>query len=657
DSTINMTMAGGYTVQLGDFRSTAGITNQTSVGTMLLGFKRLGDPKYAQIVYYLKGGNLDNVYIDIFEKNAEDIQDEIRAVIEQYGEYKFESRNKTGFGLAVLSGGELVKGSNAGKNSDFRRDSWLWYGRTDKSHGHWDMLSMGIDAYGFNFTPDLGYPDATLFSGKKYQWVQNTLSHNTVVVDGDWQKSVLSGRPLHFDDSGIVKVVDAEAPHAYDQTDIYRRTLVSVDASGEVAYTVDFFRIKGGSEHIYSFHTQSQDGVTTDDLTLVKQVDKDGNYIGTYAGPDTEYGDDPATDISVWYCETMYPRGYTYLKNVSRDEAPESGEFSVNFKQTDFKKQVVSDKGLNLKFTALNDWTPSSVGFAAGEPPRIIQNNVIRHLDYMLIHRKAENDKQLDTLFTSVIQPYNGEEYIEAMQSIALESSGGENADDTSKAVRVTLKNGRTDYVIYATNPDITYSISDTVNGNAVEFDFEGFVGVYSVDKNGNKIYAYVNDGGKIGDLSVAPRYTGQVVSFTAEGLVPENFITVDVNEEMTAEEVSSLAGRYIYVDNAGAEYTGGNGAYKIISASVNKQNEEHIDLDIGDVTLVKAYTDNSNPSKGYRYNIEAEQTFTIPLSASQDSAPEIWVQGDITTSAGSSVTMQVSSSSPAEEKISYVGT
>ncbi len=643
DAIIHMTMAGDYTVQLGDFRSTAGTSNDTSKWATLIAFKRLGDPKFAQMIYHLKGGNLEETYIDIFEKDAENIQDEIKAVVEEYGEYKFESRNKTGFGLTVLSGGELIS-----KDNDFRRDAWIWYGRSDKGHGHQDQLQLGIDAYGFNFTPDLGYPDATMYSGNTYQWVRNTLSHNTVVVDGDWQKGVRAANPLHYEDAGMVKIADVDASNAYDQTDIYRRTVVSVDASSEVAYTVDFFRVKGGTEHVYSFHTQSADGVTATDLNLVKQVDKDGNYIGTYAGSETEYGDDPYTDSSTTDYKTKYPRGYTWLKNVRRDETPVDGNFSVNFKQKDFKKQVANANGLNLKFTALNDWIPTSVGIAVGEPPRIVQNAMIPYFDYMLIHNKAEAGEELDTLFTSVIQPYKGEEYIERMESVALTSSGGERTDDTSKAVKVTLKSGRVDYIIYATNPDVTYNVSDMVNGHNVTFDFAGFVGVYSINQNGKNVYAYVNDGGKIGDITATARYTGNVVSFTDDN-VSENFITVTVNEDVSDEEITALAGRYIYIDN------GGNGAYKIEGAS--RLDEKSILLDIGDVTLIKAYMDDKNLSRGYIFNIEPEQTFTIPLSAKYDGSPQAFTSGDVTTSAGSSVSTQVSATSPEKEKITFVGT
>ena len=636
-STFKMTLAGNYSLQVGDQYSTASTGNLTDKAATLMGYLRLGDPVLARMYHLLiQTHSNPSIFKNIFEKRMGTIDDEIEGLVEEYGEIKLESENLAGYGLAVLRAGDKIKGSNA---KNLERDTWLWYGMSETSHGHYDILQMGVDAYGFNFTPDLGYPGATQADPNRLQWVRNTLSHNTVVVDGKQQEYISAGNPLHFDDAGRVKLVDVEAPQSYEQTDIYRRTLVSVQASNEVDYTVDFFRVRGGNEHIYSFHTQSFNGVTTEGLNMIAQNG------GTYAGENTEYGKDPNTDPNTqggYTYETLYPRGYTWLRNVRRDESPENTQFSVNFKQTDFNKQVADSSGLNLKWTALNDWKPSSVGIATAETPQIHHNKNIPELDYMLVHRKS--DESLDTLFTSVIQPHKDSEYIESMDSVALAVTGGtETGDDTAKAVKVKLKNGRTDYVIYATNNSVTYTLTD---GN-ISFDFRGFVGVYSVNENGASIYSYVNDGDIIGDIATTARVSGKVVDFEKE-LKTENYITVELNNEVDA---MSLAGRYIYVDNSGKS----NGAYKIERAEVDGRNAI---LDIGDVTLINEYRDPSNLNLGYIYNIAENDKFVIPLSATEDIAPVLdEVANNLTTSAGSSISVTVNATSPAEESITYVGT
>ena len=81
--------------------------------------------------------------------------------------------------------------------------------------------------------------------------------------------------------------------------------MIKVD--DEISYGVDFFRIKGGNRHEYSFHAQSDSIHDTEGLEIIKQVDENGNYVGTLAGPDTEFGVDASGKHQV---------GYTFFKNV-----------------------------------------------------------------------------------------------------------------------------------------------------------------------------------------------------------------------------------------------------------------------------------------------------------------------------------------------------
>ncbi|MBQ7054312.1 MAG: heparinase II/III family protein, partial [Oscillospiraceae bacterium] len=650
NSVIRETMGNGYTLQLGDGGGTASKGLSDTSPEAIQAFDLLDEDdenriQLAKNIYYTKKGNLDNIYIDIFSDNA-NLAKEIEDIIEEHGELEFESENMTGFGLAVLRRGEALK-STGSAGADFRGDTWMYYGRTDSSHAHRDMLQLGIDAYGFNFMPDLGYPEATSYDENRWQWIKNTLAHNTVVVDDEYQDMLYDGTPLHYDSNGKVGVIDVEAPGVYKTTDIYRRTAVSVEESDEVSYTIDFFRIKGGDKHTYSFHTQSYMGYTTDDFELVPQVDENGNYVGTYAGADVPYGPDPDGNSKNSNYVCRYPRGYTWLKNVNRAQELTDGSFSVNFKQTDFNKQVSDSKGLNLKFIALNDWKPSEVAITTGYAPRTASNKNVTGLDYMFIHREGNN---LDTLFTSVLQPYKGEEYIESAESVALTSDGAQVTDNSAKAVKVTLKNGRCDYIIYSTADNITYSVSDTIGDVPVSFNFRGFVGVYSVNEKGENIYSYVNDGDIIGNITGKAEYVGKVVSFTEE-LTDKNTITVKIDGDVDLE---SLENRYIYVENDKVQ----NGSYRILSASVNAENSLYTDLYLGNTSLIRGYKDKTDFDAGFEYNIAAEQSFRIPLSTVEDFAPEFdAVNENITTSAGSSITVKVNAKSLNGESITYIGT
>ena len=659
----------GYVLHIGDSGAAGNKGKANIADSTLRAFNMLGDPQLAKNYYWAVGGELDDIHIDMFSDNSS-LADRIQKIIDEEGEYKFVSENLTGFGLGLLRGGELVKSTGAIPDRDFRHDVWMYYGR-NSGHGHRDMLQIGVNAYGFNFMPDLGYPEATGNDENRFQWVMNTLSHNTVVVNDDYQNGIYGGTPLHFDSTDTVQIMDVEAPNAYAETEEYRRTVVSVAASNEVAYTVDFFRVKGGKSHTYSFHTQSYMGYSTDDLTLVPQVDENGNYEDTYAGHDitavyldpatgkvvgekeVEYGGDPnGLNFTAAYT-TMFPRGYTWLTNVNRAKDIESGSFTVNFKQTDFNKQVADSSDLNMKYTAVNDWTPTGLGIVTGYAPRTASNKNVPGLDYMLIHRTS--DEELDTLFTSVLQPYKGEEYIADIKSVPVLSGGEQVSENEAKAVRVTLTNGRVDYVIYAPDSEKTYAVSDKFinSGNKeipVSFNFNGFVGVYTVNDEGKNIYSYMNDGTLIGEMSGIGKYTGEVVSFTEE-LTDKNYITVSFNEEV---DLSRLAGEYIYIANTGTQ----NGSYRIISAEENEANSAYVDLFLGDVNVIKSYAQNANPEAGFLYNIAKFQKFEILLSEEYDVKPDLSlsISGKLSVSAGSSVSVDVNAGSEASSSFTFVG-
>ncbi|MBQ7053995.1 MAG: S-layer homology domain-containing protein, partial [Oscillospiraceae bacterium] len=345
--------------------------------------------------------------------------------------------------------------------------------------------------------------------------------------------------------------------------------------------------------------------------------------------------------------------GYTWLTNVNRAKDIESGSFTVNFKQTDFNKQVADSSDLNMKYTAVNDWTPTGLGIVTGYAPRTASNKNVPGLDYMLIHRTS--DEELDTLFTSVLQPYKGEEYIADIKSVPVLSGGEQVSENEAKAVRVTLTNGRVDYVIYAPDSEKTYAVSDKFinSGNKeipVSFNFNGFVGVYTVNDEGKNIYSYMNDGTLIGEMSGIGKYTGEVIGFTEE-LTDKNYITVSLNEEI---DLSRLAGEYIYIANTGEQ----NGSYRIISASPNEANSAYVDLFLGDVNVIKSYAQNANPEAGFLYNIAKFQKFEILLSEEYDVKPEISLNtsGNLSVSAGSSVSVDVDARSEASSSFTFFG-
>ncbi|MBQ2742533.1 MAG: S-layer homology domain-containing protein, partial [Oscillospiraceae bacterium] len=159
-------------------------------------------------------------------------------------------------------------------------------------------------------------------------------------------------------------------------------------------------------------------------------------------------------------------------------------------------------------------------------------------------------------------------------------------------------------------------------------------------------IYTYINDGSAVADKeNLLPAYTGTVVDFERD-LSEKNHIDVALNEE--CEDASVFENKYIYVENNLSD----NGSYRIESA---EKIANGVRLNIGDTTLIASYADDDDFSKGYNYNIKEGNVFTIPMSYEDDNAPVFDnVSENLTTSAGSTISVTVNAESPLGEDLSY---
>ncbi len=662
------------------------------------GFKNLRDTDIAddlaQYIWTRNGRTTEGLHYDIFTENPESFEDEVAALIDETG--KLKSELMAGWGFAVLQDGGVYTSASASTETNNQRAFWITAGDTD-GHGHPDSLELNIDAFGLDLGADLAYPEETSYTANRLQWVGATISHNTVLInEKDSVGNETRGFPLHFNDSGMVKLMDIDATHKYAEAENYRRSLVMVKINDDVSYGVDFFRVTGGNHHTYIYHSASSKVNEVSGLSMATepeliQVDKDGTMdYATYAGKDAAYvknpdgsvrkalpgeevnfetvfpvtyGQDPWTQPA-WTYDTMFPRGYTWLRNVRRAAEPKSS-FTVDFEITDYRKAISNPKGIHLRMTQINDFTPSGVAFAGGHVPQksassrnvgykdAFDSERATMLEYVYIEREAPEGQELDSLFTTVYEPYRNTSNIEKIEAVDVSvASGTEQSGDMARAVKVTHVGGeRIDYVVYATNNSVKYNVGGV-------FDFQGFVGVYSTNSEGAPTYRYVHDGNIIGgEVESEGTLTGKVEGFE-RNLAFKNYI--DVSAEI--EDTSALAGEYVYIDNDGAA----NAVYKIEGAKVL---EEHsygegknvIRLDIDRTTLIRGHQNASNPELGYIYNISAGQTFRIPVSYDEDFSPEFApVNDSITTSAGSTISVSLSASSPVEENaptITYIGT
>ncbi|TNJ63852.1 hypothetical protein FE784_23550 [Paenibacillus hemerocallicola] len=570
-----------FTLNAGDTAATGNPYIQVSLSDMVKAFNKFGDPIFAQLAYFLNHNRTENLHLDVFSYDPERIADRIGGVIAEYGPLDMKSNNMTGYGFAALRDGVTSQHT--------LRDFWMYYGR-NTGHGHRDTLNLGVHAFGFDLSPDLGYPEfADIFDMHRAHWVINTISHNTVVVDKGKQEAQWVAEPRHFDDTRHVKLIDVEAPKVYSQTELYKRTTAMIRVDEANSYAVDLFRVKGGNDHHFSFHG-AEGTVETEGLRLVKQP------TGTYAGPDVVYGqrvdgsEGPAYNGS----------GFHYLINVSRDKCagdPFSMDWNVKDTWNVYGNGAGSDTEAHLRITMLGE--VSEVALADGVPPQNKPGNP-KLLRYMIAHREGTN---LDSLFTSVIEPYKGKRFIVSIEEVAVKAGEALIAGNEARAVKVTLADGRIDYIVNSLETEIEYKVDDKLM-------FKGFFGVYS-EKDGQPVFTYLHDGSILGpiDATAAPAVgslEGSIESFT-EALSLNNELIVVL--EPHGIDPSELAGKTAFVENDGIR----NAAYPIIGATLIGANRFR--LDVGDVTFIRSFADPSDLGKGYVYDIAAGARFRIPLT------------------------------------------
>ncbi|MBQ2743853.1 MAG: Ig-like domain-containing protein, partial [Oscillospiraceae bacterium] len=626
---INSTEA----AQTGDSGTTGGGGFIALLDEYILAYKLLKDTeigsRLANHIYLLNGEKTEGLRYDITTKKPEALEGEIEKLLDN--EIGWQSEIMTGYGFAMLRSGAKYD-TVPSQNVNNKRGVYLTFGITNVSHAHRDALNLGIIAYDLNMTPDLGYPSNTGTQPQRLQWIKTTLSHNTVVVDEKEQEGRTGSYPIHFDDAGKVKLVDVEASEQYKNTDIYRRTLVTVEVNDNDSYIVDFFRAKGGDDHLFSFHVAG-DTISETSLKL-GEVE-----TGSYADSEWPYGADPNSP-EAWTYETHYPRGYTWLDKTQRTSGP-VGKYDIDFEIKDYLKKLKDGKGLHLRLTMLNDFELDEVAVANGYPPTRSANEAFlkNGIKYLLARRKGSN---LDSLFTTVYEPYKTNRYLTDSDSVSIAPlEGTPKKSDNAKAIKIEHKSGRVDYIIYSTNNEVTYQVQD----GDVTLDFRGFIGVYSI-QNGENVYTYLSDGDILGAHKSEKNITGTVVDYS-KGLTLENYIIVDPDSNASPE---AFVGKMIVVENDGVQ----NGAYRILGAKTSK--DENIKLELGTVSLVRKYKDADDFEKGYIYNIYPGQRFELAGSYVCDEAPVFDdIKSVLSTSAGSTINIDLNAESPIEGKtVSY---
>jgi len=350
-------------------------------------------------------------------------REKIKPVIEKVGkEIQWESRNFPIFGLAILESGK----------GEHRRGLACYYGGTT-AHGHHDRLTFSVFNRRGPVTPDLGYP--YISAQERYEWTNNTSSHNTVVVDARKQPNLEPGHLKMFSITPFAQALEVDGAIAYrGLVTKYTRTLVWVDVDEKNSYLVDIFRVAGGSQHDYSLHGASNQ-VVLDGLKLVKQQG------GTLAGPDIAYRQ-RYDQASSYYRGS----GYQYLFSVKNGRP--TGGFVATWDHWEDGRpflRVHVPKGV-----------AEQVFFADGLPPFGKPEDALRymflrngkcppyHQQYDEKGQRTFADSRLESTFVTVLEPLHDEPFIRGVDLIREVKSLG--AADVALSIRRT--DGATDLVI-----------------------------------------------------------------------------------------------------------------------------------------------------------------------------------------------------------------
>jgi hypothetical protein len=272
DIGLDLVVAGIGTPSIGD---SGGISGSGKVGWAAgiqgPAFMHYKDPRFAQALVQM-GAAAETLFDSDFDP------EEVAAAAKNAGgKLDSRTRNLGGYGLAVLESGT---GAN-------RRGVSMYYGHAGGGHGHRDRLTIEmLDArFKAPVLSDMGYPAHWL--EKNELWTSNTVSHYAVLVDEAGQQTMYPGYLNTLASAPGVQMMDAAAERvAYPKvTSIYRRTVALVDLSPDSSYVLDLYRVKGGSQHDYSFH-----GPAFPDFTISGAQPGPVQDKGTLAGVDIAFG-------------------------------------------------------------------------------------------------------------------------------------------------------------------------------------------------------------------------------------------------------------------------------------------------------------------------------------------------------------------------------
>ena len=173
-----------------------------------------------------------------------------KALPEEAGERNPQGTNFKQSGYAVLRNQ---------KSPESQTYLMLKYGPHGGGHGHPDKLSISFYSSGYPVSPDLGTPGYGI--GLNQSWYRQTLSHNTMLVDGKSQPPA-EGKLVFFDDGSGEDFGVADARVSWDEEPYQGVSMRRVILWTE-AYFLDIFQVVCDRERQLDWVCRFQDTLTT----------------------------------------------------------------------------------------------------------------------------------------------------------------------------------------------------------------------------------------------------------------------------------------------------------------------------------------------------------------------------------------------------------
>ncbi|MCK5805973.1 MAG: hypothetical protein KAI66_24290, partial [Lentisphaeria bacterium] len=409
--------------------STPMILKGAQPANLFAAFASLGDADIGRMYWYMCGetdvprGDLLDPHVDY-----EHVRKRLEAIRSEKAPPTRSSCNLTGRGFAVMRSGA----------GDYERSLIAYYG-SNTGHNHHESLNLYLFAYGMDLMPGLGYPNISNTTWRQGFW-KRPIGHNTVATEWDSgpEDIRLADQKLSVV-SPLAALTEIGARRVYPALKEYSRMPILVTVSDEAFYVLDFFRIAGGSDHVYSFHS----GVGSVALEGAQFVPQQG---GSYAGEDVAFA--VRREGEGWRAGS----GMQFLHEVSR--AMVSGPVSAEWQLENFQDVSPFKDDVRLRFTLL---TPHcEVALAKSRPPQNIPGNP-EDIHYLLARKHTRVDEAF--VYTAVIEPYlRGRRNIATIRLLALENAGG-----SDSAVEVTLSDGRRDVIVQCADERTTVALEGDI--------------------------------------------------------------------------------------------------------------------------------------------------------------------------------------------------